>query len=482
MKEIKFGTDGWRDIIADNFNFANLKIVINSIARYLCENNKNKNGIFIGYDNRFLSEDFAAFSAKILSAYNFKVYLSEKSVPTPVTAFNVRNLNLDGAIMITASHNPAKYNGIKFIPDYGGPATDLITAEIEQNISYFTKGDKSLLKSPENGPDENIVVLDDYPEYYEKIKEIVNFKLIGKADLKIAADMLFGAGINVFPKILDSLSTRETRVLNNKRDALFGGKLPDPSEKNLSELKKIVLEKRFDIGVSLDGDADRFGVIDLKGVFLNPNKVISIILYYLCSTKNNIENLKAVRTVATTHLIDEICRKYKIELIETPVGFKYIAAEMLKNNILIGGEESGGLSVLGHIPEKDGILANLLLIEIQSYLKTHFNNIALSEYLEKINEEFGYFYNTRIDLEVPREKMSFILSKFKEMENNSIESVKISNIFTEDGVKLLLENNSWVLLRLSGTEPLIRCYIESRDEKFFNIFKQYIITFINGLL
>lgn len=482
MKKIKFGTDGWRDIIADNFNFANLKIVINSIAKYLCENNKNRKGIFIGYDNRFLSEDFASFSAKIFSAYGFKVFLSEKSVPTPVTAFSVINLNLDGAIMITASHNPSKYNGIKFIPDYGGPASDKITAEIEKNINYFLDNEETLLKNPSDSLDDNIIFINEFPEYYEKIKKIVNFKLINEADLKIAADMLYGAGINVFPKILDCLSTRETRVLNNKRDTLFGGRLPDPSEKNLTELKKIVLEKKFDIGVSLDGDADRFGVIDLKGNFLNPNNVISIILYYLCSTRNNIKNLKVVRTVATTHLIDEICKKHQLELIETPVGFKYIAAEMLKENILIGGEESGGLSVLGHIPEKDGILANLLLIEIQSYLKTHFNNIGLSEYLEKINREFGFFYNTRLDLEVPREKMGFIIEKFKKMKDNSIENIKISNIFTRDGVKLLLENNSWVLLRLSGTEPLIRCYIESRDEKFFNIFKQYIVTLINSLL
>ncbi|MDD3520063.1 MAG: phosphoglucomutase/phosphomannomutase family protein [Actinomycetota bacterium] len=482
MNKIKFGTDGWRDIIADNFNFENLAIVVNSIAKYLKEKKENKNGIFIGYDNRFLSEEFASYSAKILSAYNFKVFLSEKSVPTPVTAFNVIDMKLDGALMITASHNPPKYSGIKFIPDYGGPATDSITSNIEKNISYFITNRKALKNSSEY-IDENITILNDYPKYHEQIKKIIDFGLIKKAGLKIAADMLYGAGINIFPDILDELSVNEIRVLNNKRDAFFGGKLPDPSEKNLTELRKIILEKKFDIGLALDGDADRFGVIDSEGVFLSPNNVISLIFYYLCSVKRHrSNNLKAVRTVATTHLIDEICKKFNIDLIETPVGFKYIASEMLRHNVLIGGEESGGLSIKGHIPEKDGIAANLLMVEIQSYLKTHLNGISLSEYLKNINKELGYFYNERIDMEVPREKMEYIINNFKEMKNKLIENVKISNILTKDGVKLVLENNAWVLLRLSGTEPLIRCYIESRDNGFFNIFKQYIIKFINSLI
>ncbi|HAX18105.1 MAG TPA: phosphoglucomutase [Actinobacteria bacterium] len=482
MNKIKFGTDGWRDIIADSFNFENLCIVINAIAKYLNEKNENKNGIFIGYDNRFLSEEFAAFSAKILSAYDFKVFLSEKSIPTPVTAFNVLDMGLDGALMITASHNPPKYNGIKFIPNYGGPATDVITVNIEENINYFINNREYLRNSSES-IDKNIIILNDYPNYYEQIRKIIDFGLIKKSGLRIAADMLYGAGMNIFPKILDDVSANETRVLNNKRDALFGGKLPDPSEKNLTELKKIVLEKEFDIGVALDGDADRFGAVDSTGVFLSPNNVIALILYYLCSVKGNKgSKLKAVRTVATTHLIDEICKKYNINLIETPVGFKYIAAEMINGNVLIGGEESGGLSIKGHIPEKDGIVANLLLIEIQSYLKTNLNNISLSQYLNEINKELGYFYNERIDMEVPREKMEYIINNFKEMKNNSIENVKISNILTKDGVKLLMENNAWALLRLSGTEPLIRCYIESRDESFFDIFKQYIINFIKSLI
>jgi phosphomannomutase len=325
--------------------------------------------------------------------------------------------------------------------------------------------------------------LHDYPKYYEQLKRIIDFDIIKRSGLKIAADMMFGAGMNILPNILDEMSGNELRVLNNKRDALFGGKLPDPCEKNLTDLKKIVIEKEFDIGIALDGDADRFGVIDSKGIFLNPNKVISIILNYLCSVRSyEDKGLRAVRTVATTHLIDEICKKFGIDIIETPVGFKYICIEMLKGGVIIGGEESGGLSIHGHIPEKDGIAANLLLIELQSYLKEEKNNISLSEYLETINKELGYFYNERIDLEVPRDKMQLVIESFEKMKGNSVKNVKISNILTKDGVKLLLENNSWVLIRLSGTEPLIRCYIESRDYDFFNIFKQYIIKSIEDLL
>ncbi|MCX6347366.1 MAG: phosphoglucomutase/phosphomannomutase family protein [Actinobacteria bacterium] len=482
-RKIKFGTDGWRDIIADNFTFENVRLVAFAIGRYLIDNGLTQKGIFIGYDNRFLSEDFALQAGYALSSLGIKIFLSKESVPTPITAFMVLDLKLDGAIMITASHNPPEYNGIKFIPYYGGPAEDSITKEIEKNLnSYIDKTwEVPLLKKYEDFLSK-IIIVSDYEKYKKHLFKIINISLIKKADLKVAADVMFGAGSHILSEILDLDLNLKTKIFNSTRDAFFGGKLPDPSAKNLETFKNEILKNAFEIGLALDGDADRFGVIDNRGVFISPNNVISLILYYLAEVKQLCgSQFKAVRSVATTHLIDEICLKYKINIVETPVGFKYVGKEMQSGNAVIGGEESGGLSIIGHIPEKDGILACLLLLEIQSYLKLQKNNLSLSQYLENIYEEFGDFYTERIDMHVPLEKMAEIAEYFKNLSGSCIKNIKITEILTKDGVKLLLDNKSWFLIRASGTEPLIRCYIEARNKAFFEFLKNYINDKIESL-
>jgi len=484
MEKIRFGTDGWRDIIADNFNFENVRLAAFSIGKYVLDKAITGNGIFIGYDNRFLSEDFAMQAGHALSSMGIKIYISDGSIPTPVTAFMVTDLKLDGAVMITASHNPPKYNGIKFIPSYGGPADDKITKEIENNLYFYISNERERpdLINYDNFLN-NINYISNFSKYKKQLFKLVNTDLIKKSNLKIAADTMYGAGSKIMSEILQEELKLKAKIFNNYRDVLFGGKLPDPSEHNLEELKDFVLSNKYDIGVALDGDADRFGVIDSRGIFISPNNTISLILYYLCTNSNlNYDGFEAVRTIATTHLIDEICKKFNLKLIETPVGFKYIAQEMIKNNVIIGGEESGGLSIYGHIPEKDGIIADLLILEIQSFLKKNMNNISLSEYLDNIYKEFGYFYNERLDIKVPRKKIPLIINYFADFKNKKINNIKISEILTKDGVKLILENKSWVLIRASGTEPLIRCYIESRDKNFFYNFKDYIKQIIGSLI
>ena len=482
-KKIKFGTDGWRDIIADSFTYENVRLVAFAIGKYLIDSGFKEKGIFIGYDNRFLSENFAIQAGYALSSMGLKTLISEESVPTPVSAFMVLDLKLDGAIMITASHNPPQYNGIKFIPYYGGPAGDLITGEIEKNLSFYMENEYKI-PSLINYEDflSNIIYISDFSGYKKQLFKIIDIELIKRSNLKIIVDTMFGAGSRVLPEILQIDLNLNTKVINNYRDAFFGGKLPDPSENNLKDMKKDLLENSFDIGISVDGDADRFGIIDRKGVFINPNNVIAMILYYFASSKDfKGRSYKAVRTVATTHLIDEICNKYDINLIETPVGFKHIGKEMLSGNVLIGGEESGGLSVLGHIPEKDGILADMLLLEIQSYLNFNKNSISLSQYLDDIYKKFGEFFSERIDMKVPIEKMNFIVEHFKNLKGSVINNVKINEILTKDGVKLLLDNKSWFLIRASGTEPLIRCYIESREKEFFGNLRNFIVNRIDNL-
>ncbi|MGZ5485760.1 MAG: phosphoglucomutase/phosphomannomutase family protein [Nitrososphaeraceae archaeon] len=479
-KKIKFGTDGWRAVIADEFTFYNVGLVSRAIAQYLKNNNLNKKGVFIGFDNRFLSEYFAEHSARVLAAMGFKVLLSSISVPTPLTAFMTLHHNLDGAIMITASHNPPKYSGIKFIPYYGGPADDEITKEIEDNLRKFTNKNVKYWQKTDC-PNNNIGILTDFSSYKEKLLQIVDTDLIMTVKPKIALDTMFGAGSKIMPEILNESLNLNVKLFNNYRDPLFGGKLPDPSIENLTVLKDFVISNNFDIGIALDGDADRFGVIDGKGIFISPNNIISLILYYLIKTQRFSKGDIAVRTVATTHLIDEICKKYNLGVLETPVGFKYICKAILAGNVIIGGEESGGLSIKGHIPEKDGLIACLLLIEIQSYLIKNFGRMYLSEYMDKIYEEFGLYQNIRLDLEIPLEKKNKILAYFLNLKGKEISGVKVLHIIEKDGVKMVMDNGSWILVRSSGTEPLIRCYIESKDKTYFEFLKDFIKTNINKL-
>jgi len=479
-KKIKFGTDGWRAVIADEFTFDNVELVSRAIAQYLKNNSLDKKGLFIGFDNRFLSEYFAEHSARILGAMGLKVLLSNTSVPTPLTAFMTLHNNLAGAIMITASHNPPEYNGIKFIPYYGGPADDEITKEIEDSLRQLTNKDAKYWQKTDC-PNNNIEILSDFSSYKEKLLQIVDTDLIMTVKPKIALDTMFGAGSKIMPEILNESLNLNVKLFNNYRDPLFGGKLPDPAIENLTILKDFVISNNFDIGIALDGDADRFGVIDGKGIFISPNNIISLILYHLIKTQRFSKGDIAVRTVATTHLIDEICKKYNLRVLETPVGFKYICKAMLAGNVIIGGEESGGLSIKGHIPEKDGLLACLLLIEIQSYLIKNFGKMYLSEYMDKIYEEFGFYHNIRLDLEIPLEKKNKILAYFLNLKGKEISGVKVPDIIEKDGVKMVMGNGSWILVRPSGTEPLIRCYIESKDKNYFEFLKDFVKKNISEL-
>ncbi len=469
---IKFGTDGWRAVIARQFTFENLAIVVRAIGRYLQENSKT-DGVFIGYDNRFMSEDFAYESGKILSSMGHKAVISSEAVPTPLTAFMVTKLGMSGALMITASHNPAQYNGIKFIPEYGGPADSEITGEIEKHLKSII--DMGSQNNTELDPYCNgrISYTDDFDDYIKKVLSHFDLVLIRDSGLKVSADMMNGSAFHIFPAILKDHLNMDPVIINDHRDPLFGGKLPDPSGKNLDLLRKTIKENDSDIGLALDGDADRFGVIDKKGVFLNPNNVISICLHYLLKTREYGPDDKVIRSVATTHLLDSICLKNNIRLEEKPVGFKYIGKEMLNGNVIIGGEESGGLSIKGHIPEKDGLLAHIMLLEIQSYLIKEYGSFYLSDYLEKIYSEYGTFYNTRLDMEIPENKKMEVIRYFSSRLGAKIDGVEVVELIDIDGAKIVFDNGSWILARASGTEPIIRCYIESGDESFFDRLKDF---------
>lgn len=436
--KITFGTDGWRSRMDESFNRENVKLVAKAIARYIYSFGF-KRGIFIGYDGRHNSNIFARLCAEVLSSFDIPSFLSPRPIPTPVAAFSVLKYSLDGAIMITASHNPPIYNGIKFIPHYGGPATVEITSSIENLIS----------KEGENGRIKNELIfmlnpIDDY------IDHLIHLLSSNRLNIKVAIDLMHGSTAGIAEEVLSRLGVK-TYVIRGNIDPEFGGCTPDPIPKNLEELRKLIFSKECNIGIAFDGDGDRLAAVTDKGLFLLANQILPILYIHLHDRRKIIGN--AARTVATSHLIDFVVKERNYEVFETPVGFKNIAPLLINGKIVIGGEESGGISFINHIPEKDGLAAALLLLEASSY-----ENPQIT--LENLYSKYGKLEFKRLDLyfhEPPSIKLN--------IEGiNDIFGKKIIKTIKVDGLKIVLSDGSWLLIRKSGTENLIRIYSEARTK------------------
>ena len=454
MSGIKFGTDGWRAIIDKDFNRENVIKVCRAAGKYVYKNFGCEKKIIIGYDPRHKADEFSYLGAEVLSEAGFEVLYSDKIVPTPVLAYNAKILNAC-ALMFTASHNPPEYLGIKFIPDYAGPATAEITDEI---VSY-------LEDSPEKYGQGKIVKYDFSTDYFRHLETLIDFEKIKTLKTNIIYDGLYSASIGYFDKLLD-LHGIKYDTLHMAHDPDFGGGMPEPKPEYLKALIEKVKATPESAGFANDGDSDRFGVINENGEYVTPNEIIAILLLHLKKHKNMDGCL--VKTVGASLLLDKIAEKCGVEVIETAVGFKHVGEAMRKFNPVIGGEESGGLSIRGHIPEKDGILANLLVLEAMAY-----ENKTLVELQNEVSKLAGCkFYNDRVDLKLnSREEIEKIIDKFKNAEDFA--DMKIIKKDFKDGVKLYLEDNaSWVLVRPSGTEPLLRIYFESdspeKIERFEN--------------
>ncbi len=442
MANIKFGTDGWRAVVGKDFTFENVEIVTNSIGKYVFDNFGLSKKILIGYDPRNMAGEFAKKCADWLSGVGFQVLLSDKVVPTPVLAYSAKYLNAC-AIMFTASHNPPEYLGMKFIPDYAGPATDEITDELTRNLGE---------KLPEN---KGKVVLHDFmPDYFGHIKSLIDFEKIKKLKTNIIFDGLYSATIGYFDKILDEYEI-EYKSINMKHDTNFGGGMPEPKPKYMGDLIQMVKSDKNSIGLANDGDGDRFGVINERGEYVSPNEIIAILLLYLKENKGIKGSL--VKTVGGSLLLDKTAEKLGVEVVETAVGFKYVGEAMRKYDPIIGGEDSGGLSIKGHIPEKDGILANLLILEAMGN-----KGKSLVELQEEIYSIAGAkFFTDLVNLKLEnQEQIKSAIEKVQELKQvNDLEVIKVD---VKDGVKLYLsDNSSWILVRASGTEPLLRIYFES---------------------
>lgn len=445
---IKFGTSGWRAIIADEFTFSNVRIVAQAIAKYLKSHHLQDKGIIVGYDTRFLSKEFARSCAETIAENNINVYLTQRDAPTPVIAYQILKRKTGGAINITASHNPAQYNGIKFSSTSGAPAPPEVTREIEENI-------ESAVMPPLRGKG-RIETFDPRPAYLEQVKKLVDFKAISRGELKIGVDLLYGTGRGYLDYLLQEAGC-EVISLHDRLDPSFGGLPPEPASLQLTELTKLIKSKGLDLGLAADGDADRFGVVDRDGTYISANQVIGLLSAHLIATRPGFK--KIARTMATTHMVDALARKEGLEVIETPVGFKYIAEELMKGDCLIGGEESGGLSIAGHIPEKDGILACLLIAEMVAIRKK-----PLGEILKELYKEVGDFFSAREDFHLQEKAMKEFSHQAKSFSStSSLGRRKISSFSQRDGYKFIFNDESWLMFRLSGTEPVVRCYCEAKS-------------------
>lgn len=456
MANIKFGTDGWRAVVGEDFNHENVETVIKAVGKYVYDNFGLDKKIIVGYDPRNMAREFAENSANQLCNYGFDVLLSDKVIPTPVLAFNAKLMNAC-AVMFTASHNPPEYLGIKFIPDYAGPATSDITDEIVYNLNVpFKSAGQGSMKEYNFKPD-----------YFKHISNLIDFEKIQKMNKKIIFDGLYAASIGYFDKLLQ-IHDINFDSMHMYHDVNFGGGMPEPKPKFLKELIEQVEKTNNAVGFANDGDSDRFGVINEKGEYVSPNEIIAILLIHLKKHKNYSGPL--VKTVGASLLLNKIAEKLGVEVIETAVGFKHVGEAMRKFNPIIGGEESGGLSIQGHIPEKDGILANLLILEAMAY-----ENKSLCELQKDLYEFAGCkFYNDRIDKHLENtDEIKPLIEDFKN--KTSIGSFKVKNIDLKDGVKLYFDDNSsWILVRPSGTEPLLRIYFESDSLQKIEALKSFI--------
>jgi phosphoglucomutase len=447
---IKFGTSGWRAIIADEFTFSAVRLVTQAIAAWI-DKRAPGSQVVVGYDTRFMAEAFAAEGAAILSANGLEPLLCDRATPTPTIAFAVRSKGASGAINFTASHNPPEYCGIKFSASDGAPALPEVTSEIEQNIA---KLEGQQIPKPAQGP--AITSLSLVSDYLSDLSTKVDLKAISTAGLRIAYDPLWGTGRGYLDKALSDVGCQVT-MLHDHRDVYFGGHSPTPEPEYLHELRDTVLKSGGHLGLSTDGDADRFGVLDKDGLFVTPNQIIALLVDYLAESRGWSDAV--ARSVATTHLVDRVAARRGIEVIETPVGFKYIGALIDDDKISIGGEESAGLSIRGHLPEKDGILACLLVAEMVAARKT-----SLKEMLTTVYSEVGYVASGRIGVKLTPELQQALPGKLSagaaEFAGHKVESIN-----RIDGAKFILDDGSWILMRPSGTEPLVRIYAESSSEQ-----------------
>ena len=457
---IKFGTDGWRARIADEFTFENVRSVAQAIINHVKTKGDSSKSFYIGYDNRFLSESFAVEVAKVAVNSAITCFLSKEPLPSPALSFAVKANNASGGIMITASHNPPEYNGIKFKAHYGGSSLPELTREVEAELAkIYPDGPKIEAKADMS----KIRYFPPKENYYEQILSLVDLKVLSKLNINVVIDPMHGSASGYLTELLAPTGINVIEI-NAGRDPLFGGLNPEPLPLNLADLTSAVKEKhmedpgRITVGFALDGDGDRIAAVDQTGQFINPHNIFAILLKHLVEEKKLSGDV--VKTFNGSNLIDSLSKKYGLTMHETPIGFKYICELMLERDILIGGEESGGIGIKGHIPERDAVLAALLLLEAIAA-----QGKPLKAILDGIMDEFGYYFYDRIDLHLEEQKKIKVIESLKNSPPKIFAGRSIANVKTLDGIKLIADDGSWILFRASGTEPLLRIYCEATSRE-----------------
>ncbi|MBI3931504.1 MAG: phosphoglucomutase/phosphomannomutase family protein [Chloroflexi bacterium] len=451
---MKFGTDGWRGIIAQDFTFDNVRICAQAVADYLKQTDLASRGLIIGYDTRFASEDFASAVAEVVAGNGIQVSLCPQATPTPVISYGVLAQKAGGAIIITASHNPAIWNGFKYKSESGASASPEMVAELEKNIAQtLATGEIDqipLVKALEQGL---VEYLDLAPIYFQHLAGLINLDGLRQSRLKVVVDPMYGAGAGYLKALLGG-GAIEIIEINSERNPLFPGIRPEPIAANLTKLSATVRQQGANAGLATDGDADRLGIIDEKGRFLTTLQVFALLCLYLLEIRR--ERGTIVKTITTSSMLYRLGEIFNVPVRETPVGFKYIAPLMLTENVLIGGEESGGFGFHGHAPERDGILSALYFLDLM--VKTGKTPSQLIEYLYS---KVGPHHFDRVDIEFPEAARPAIIERIKQNPPKDIDGVKVVKFDTTDGFRFILSDTTWLLIRFSGTEPLLRIYAES---------------------
>jgi phosphoglucomutase len=463
MGVIKFGTSGWRGIIAEDFTFAGVRAVSQAIGEYVTaqESGAKGRGVVIGYDTRFMSEAFAAEAARVLAAQGIRVFITDRDAPTPVIAYEIIRRSAAGGIIVTASHNPPEWSGVKFSAAWGGPALPAATKEIEARANAIL-ADRQAGGAPGKSPAEAeasplIERIDPREVYLERLRALVDLPTLHRAHLKVVVDPLYGSARGYLDRILREVGC-DVALLHDWRDPYFGGRSPEPSAEGLRDLASRVVATGAHLGLATDGDADRFGLVDADGSFLEPNYFLGLLLSHLVKARGWTGGV--ARSVATSHLVDAVARQFSIPVFETPVGFKYIGELIAQDKVVLGGEESAGLSVKNHVPEKDGILACLFAAEL---VASH-GGRRLMDLLSALYAEVGTILTKRLNYHLEPRVVAGLRARLEEPPKRLADRAVIQ-INRLDGVKMILEDGSWLLLRPSGTEPVVRLYAEASTER-----------------
>ncbi|GLQ71601.1 phosphoglucomutase/phosphomannomutase family protein [Vibrio penaeicida] len=454
---IKFGTGGWRAFIGEEFTKDNVRLVAQAVANIMLNEQVEDKGFIVGYDRRFLSDKAGSWFAEVLAANGITVSFINKFVPTPIVMFKAKEMGCAYSACITASHNPADYNGIKVFIEGGRDADEIITQKIEDQISTLTLDQVKSTDFEQAVADKTIIEINPMNEFVDSIINFIDIEAIKKANLRVLIDPMFGVAKNALQTVLIN-GRCDVDVINDGKNPDFGGLMPSPSAATLYRLKHLVAAEGYDIGIGTDGDADRLGIIDEKGDFIHPNEVLILLYYYLLKYKG--WKGSVVRNIATTHLLDKIAEDNGEKSFEVPVGFKHISSQMEADDSLIGGESSGGLTIRGHIKGKDGVFASSLLVEMISV-----TGKKLSELLDEIYSQYGYAYTAEGDCTFkPSQKEALYNKIYVEKQLPEFE-FEIEKVSYEDGAKVYFKNGGWVIARFSGTEPLLRIFSEMKDKE-----------------